>query len=140
MSNNSNTENNGERSYFEIRPYKFSELAKLYNVEIRTFKKWLTNVWQRLGKILGHYLSISQVEIIIAHLGIPYKVRVEQTDEDKSKSLIEAKTKSLQPEEIKNVSKQISDNRNKRKAIKKAKTNRIKNHKDRLNKKRNRKK
>lgn len=141
MSDNSNTENSGERKYhfFQIRPYKFSELAKLYNVDTRTFKKWLAKIWHRLGEILGQFLSIEQVEIVVSHLKVPYQIKTETTEEDEAKGLIAAKTKSLQAEEQKNVSKQIPDNRNQRKANKKAKSNRIKNHKARLTKKRNRK-
>lgn len=133
MSSNSNTEQPGN-GFFEIRPYKIGELAKLYTVGIKTFKRWIAILKRKLGLVKGHYLSINQVEIILAHLKLPYKVKVELIDENNFDKILESKIKA----EPKATQKKVSspNNRNpKKKKIKTSKTFRRKAHKDRLNKK-----
>ncbi len=55
----------------EIKPYSLKELAGLYNVSKNTFKKWLEPVKSQIGKRVGYYYSVHQVEIIFKHLGVP---------------------------------------------------------------------
>jgi hypothetical protein len=58
----------------EIRPYKPTELAAMYNVSSRTFIKWLKPFQEKIGQKNGWYFSVLQVETIIACLGMPNNV------------------------------------------------------------------
>lgn len=58
----------------EIKPYMISELSKFYQVSDKTFRNWLKALEDKLGKRLGRYYSIKQVEIIFRELGIPKTV------------------------------------------------------------------
>jgi hypothetical protein len=58
---------------FEVRPYKFHELASLYNVSPKTFREvWLAPLKLELGALVGGYYLIPQIEIIVAKIGLPY--------------------------------------------------------------------
>ncbi len=55
----------------EIKPYMISELAKFYQVSDKTFRCWLKGFADRLGKRIGRYYTIKQVEMIFQELGTP---------------------------------------------------------------------
>jgi transcription initiation factor TFIIIB Brf1 subunit/transcription initiation factor TFIIB len=55
----------------EIRPYNLKELANIYQVSEKTFKRWLNLFSDDLGKRCGNYFSIPQVKIIFEKLGLP---------------------------------------------------------------------
>ena len=55
----------------EIKPYTLKELANLYQVSDKTFKKWLDRFNEELGKKCGNYYIIPQVKIIFDKLGLP---------------------------------------------------------------------
>jgi hypothetical protein len=95
MSPDSNDEGKREYRTFEIRPYKISELAAIYHINKLTFKGWIEDFRSQLGRIVGHYLSIPQVEIIFAHLKLPYFVKVEVVSEEKFDHTLEEKLKRL---------------------------------------------
>ena len=84
MDEKSSNVDDGKRHYtqFEVRPYKFLELARVYHVNKLTFLKMIAAFRNEIGEIAGHFLSITQVEIIISHLKLPYFVKVEIVSEE----------------------------------------------------------
>jgi cbb3-type cytochrome oxidase cytochrome c subunit len=61
----------------DIKPYTVAELAQIYEVCDRTFKKWITPFKPEIGKRNGRYYSVVQVKIIFKRLGIPGKLQGE---------------------------------------------------------------
>lgn len=61
----------GKVQAVQLRPYKFGELARFYNVSEKTFRKWLEPFKNELGERCGHYYSIAQVKIIFEKLSLP---------------------------------------------------------------------
>jgi transcription initiation factor TFIIIB Brf1 subunit/transcription initiation factor TFIIB len=55
----------------QIRPYNLKELANIYQVSDKTFKRWLGHFNSELGKKYGNYYTIPQVKIIFEKLGLP---------------------------------------------------------------------
>ena len=55
---------------FQMQAYNKKELAALYKVSLRTFKRWLRNV-PELGHYVGRCFTPAQVQKIIDHLGTP---------------------------------------------------------------------
>lgn len=53
------------------RPYTTRELANLYNVNERTFKRWIEPFADEIGERIGNFFSIRQVAIIFEKLGCP---------------------------------------------------------------------
>jgi hypothetical protein len=60
-----------ENSTVAIRPYKLKELAAMYGVDRKTFRKWLTPFLEKIGNREGHFYTISQVKIILEAIGYP---------------------------------------------------------------------
>jgi hypothetical protein len=60
----------------EIKPYMISELAKFYQVSDKTIRCWLKGVEDRLGKRIGRYYTIKQVEMIFQEFGIPKTIEL----------------------------------------------------------------
>ncbi|MFC4262329.1 hypothetical protein ACFOWM_05545 [Ferruginibacter yonginensis] len=54
-----------------IKPSSPVDLAKLYGVCDKTFKKWLKPFEAAIGERIGRYYSIAQVRIIFEKLGEP---------------------------------------------------------------------
>ncbi len=54
-----------------IKPYMKKDLAHLYNLSPRAFYTMLSPHEHLIGKKIGRYYSILQVEIIFAKLGLP---------------------------------------------------------------------
>jgi hypothetical protein len=63
-----------------IKPYTTKDLAPLYNMSTRTFLRNIEGIKEKLGSRKGHFYSIKQVEIIIEHMGIPYKIKEENAN------------------------------------------------------------
>jgi hypothetical protein len=59
---------------FKIKPYKFCELAELYNCHPNTFRREIKPFRNAIGELKGRYFTIPQVEAIIFNLDLPYKV------------------------------------------------------------------
>ena len=57
-----------------LKPYSSQELADLYGVNIKTFKKWMLPFEQVVGKRLGRYYTVAQVKTIFEKLGVPGEV------------------------------------------------------------------
>jgi hypothetical protein len=58
----------------EIKPYTTQELSVLYNMSSRTFRRNIAGIKEKLGKRIGHFYNVKQVEIIMEHMGRPYEV------------------------------------------------------------------
>ncbi len=56
-----------------LQPYTTDELAFLYGITAKTFLRWLVPFGEVIGKKIGWYFNIRQVEIIFEKLGRPEK-------------------------------------------------------------------
>jgi hypothetical protein len=54
-----------------IRPYRPSELARLYRVDKKTFLKWIQPFLEEIGKRHGQFYTNAQVRIIFLKLDPP---------------------------------------------------------------------
>jgi hypothetical protein len=54
-----------------LKPYSIGELAKLYDVDRKTFRSWLKPIMKELGKRQGRYYNIKQMKIIFKQLDFP---------------------------------------------------------------------
>ena len=61
--------NNGQP--VKIRPYTTKELCTMYEITGRTFNTWLLPFKGVIGKRMGYYYTILQVERIFEKLGSP---------------------------------------------------------------------
>jgi hypothetical protein len=59
--------------YAKTKRYSTRELAELYEVDPKTFRKWIKPLLCDLGERVGRYYNIYQVGIIFLALGKPYK-------------------------------------------------------------------
>jgi hypothetical protein len=60
--------------HIEVRPYNLKELSGIYELTPKTLRKYLDKISDKIGEKLGRYFTVLQVEVIFAHLGMPYKV------------------------------------------------------------------
>ncbi|MFM2224254.1 MAG: hypothetical protein RJA07_456 [Bacteroidota bacterium] len=60
------------QSTIVLKPYSVKEISELYNVSLKTFKKWLEPFEGEVGKKRGRYYTVLQVHIIFGKLGTPY--------------------------------------------------------------------
>ncbi len=58
----------------KLKPYSLAELARQYEVCVRTMQKWMLPFKQEIGEKQGRYFTISQVKIIFEKLGLPASV------------------------------------------------------------------
>jgi len=54
-----------------VKPCKGKELAKLYQISYKVFKKHLEPHQEKIGPRLGHFYMMHQVIMIIDILGVP---------------------------------------------------------------------
>lgn len=59
------------KSIIKLKPYTVKELSCLYGVDWRTIKNWIKPFEHELGKKLGRYYNIPQMEHIFNKLGYP---------------------------------------------------------------------
>ncbi len=60
-----------EKNELVITPMNAVQLAKIYGVGIKTFRKWLEPHRQEIGKKIGRFYTINQVKIMLEKFGIP---------------------------------------------------------------------
>jgi response regulator of citrate/malate metabolism len=58
-------------NHVELKPYTIAELADMYGVSKKTFRKWLEPFQEQIGERNGFFYSIVQVKIIFERLGMP---------------------------------------------------------------------
>jgi hypothetical protein len=63
--------NSQDSKVVQLRAYSIKELALIYEIDRRTFMKWLKPHEQIVGKQNGHYYNIPQVKLIFERLSIP---------------------------------------------------------------------
>lgn len=61
----------------KLLPYSLVELATIYDVCDRTFKKWIKPFENEIGQRHGRFFTISQVRIIIEKLGLPAEISID---------------------------------------------------------------
>ena len=49
------------------------QMADLYNVTPKVFRRWLKPLAEEIGERVGHYFTPRQIEIMIRHFGLPLK-------------------------------------------------------------------
>jgi hypothetical protein len=64
-----------ENGIAEIRPYSTKELAALYQVDEKTFRKWI-KVYEIPVEKKGYHYMIPAVIIIFERLGYPKRIQV----------------------------------------------------------------
>jgi hypothetical protein len=64
-----------ENGVAEIRPYSTKELAALYHVNVKTFRKWIKQYEIPVEK-KGYHFMIPEVLIIFSRLGYPRRIQV----------------------------------------------------------------
>lgn len=65
-----------ETKTIALKPYTVTELAKVYGVCNRTFKKWVKKI-PEVGLPNGRYYSIPQVKLIFENMKIPTAISIE---------------------------------------------------------------
>lgn len=58
----------------KLKPYSLAELARQYEVCVRTMQKWMLPFEKDIGVKQGRYFTISQVKIIFEKLGLPASI------------------------------------------------------------------
>lgn len=61
----------------QLKAYSTGELAKMYGVNWRTFKKWLVPFEKEIGERRGRFYTITQVKIIFEKLSLPALIGAE---------------------------------------------------------------
>jgi hypothetical protein len=56
---------------FIIKPYCMKDLATIYDVDARTFQKWMNTLVPTITRNKGRYFTILEVTMIIEAIGIP---------------------------------------------------------------------
>ncbi len=59
------------KNMVQVKVYSSGELARMYGVNRRTFKRWIEPFLNRIGKRRGRFYTIMQVKIIFEKLGTP---------------------------------------------------------------------
>lgn len=54
-----------------VKPYTLRELAALYEIGWRSFKRWIEPFRSEIGPMRGRYLTIPQVKVIFEKLDYP---------------------------------------------------------------------
>ncbi|HBF89351.1 MAG TPA: hypothetical protein DDX39_11985 [Bacteroidales bacterium] len=54
-----------------LKAYSIGELAKMYDINWRTLKKWIEPFESEVGKRRGRFYTIIQVKVIFEKLGMP---------------------------------------------------------------------
>jgi hypothetical protein len=72
-----------------IKPYTFTELAKLYGVSRKTMHRWVRPFRDTIGELQGRYFLVDQVKIIFDKIGYPFETDVQKSlmHEKKSKKV-----------------------------------------------------
>lgn len=57
-----------------IKPYRVCDLANIFDVNPKTFRKWMLQYPEELERRTGKYFSVNQVRFCIEKFGLPGKV------------------------------------------------------------------
>ena len=64
-----------------VVPYNMKQLANLYGMGYKTFRKWLKPHEAAIGVRAGYYYNFHQVAIIFQKLGLPKNYVLSEEDE-----------------------------------------------------------
>jgi hypothetical protein len=67
---------NENDNFIFVKPYSITELATLYGVSKKTFKKWLKPFENEIGERNGRYYTVRQVRVIFDRLDFPHYLEV----------------------------------------------------------------
>ncbi len=59
----------------EIKPYSAKDLAKIYGVCDKTFKRWAKPFVKDIGEKNGRYYTVAQVKVIFEKIGVPSRIK-----------------------------------------------------------------
>ena len=54
-----------------LKPYTPLQLSRMYEVDKKTFNKWLAPFIAEIGERAGHFYTVNQVQVIIERIGFP---------------------------------------------------------------------
>jgi hypothetical protein len=80
--------NQSDKTYYDqndkliIKPYRLVDLSQIFDVNPKTFKRWLKNIEKEIGKPEGRFYSVNQVEYMIAQFGLPRKLDTSLLEEE----------------------------------------------------------
>jgi transposase-like protein len=57
-----------------IKVYTKKELAELYEIDRRTFNKWIKKHEEKIGEKTGRFYTTQQIKVIFEVLGLPSKI------------------------------------------------------------------
>ncbi len=60
----------------KLKAYSIAELARIYEVDPRTLKKWIKPFEEQIGTKQGRYFQIPQVKIIFKKLDLPTNIKI----------------------------------------------------------------
>lgn len=58
----------------DIKIYSKKQLAGLYEVDPRTFNKWIKPHEEKIGEKSGRFYTVQQIKVIFEVLGLPSKI------------------------------------------------------------------
>lgn len=68
---------NSKKQTIKVKPYTIMELARFYEVDWRTFKKWIKPFEGELGPKYGRFFTIPQVKLIFDKLSLPSSIELD---------------------------------------------------------------
>jgi hypothetical protein len=66
-----------ETKRIKLKPYSPADLAEIYDVDPRTFKRWIAPFEEAIGERQGRYYTIKQVKVIFDKISLPGYVVLE---------------------------------------------------------------
>lgn len=54
-----------------LKPYSVKEFAAIYEVDRKTFRKWIQPFAEEIGQKNGYYFNVNQVKVIFEKIGTP---------------------------------------------------------------------
>lgn len=60
----------------KLKAYSITELARIYEVDPRTLKKWIKPFEEQIGEKQGRYYQIPQVKVIFKKLDLPTNIKI----------------------------------------------------------------
>ena len=61
----------------QLCAYSAPQLARLYQISARTFKKWIKPFAAEIGPLNGRLFNVNQVKVIFSKLGMPETMQAE---------------------------------------------------------------
>jgi hypothetical protein len=62
---------------FPLKAYTVKQLSEIYGVSTKTFRRWLAPFSEDIGQKLGYFYNVTQVKLIVQHLGVPGEITVD---------------------------------------------------------------